>query len=62
MEVEKLTWKELLLKIGVKEINAELDKRTKSIFDSICQLASVCDQDSNLTARLAAQTEWWLPE
>ena len=50
MEVEKLTWKELLPKIGVKEINDELDKCTKSIFNSIRQLA-----------RLAGQTEWWLP-
>ena len=61
MEVEKLTWKELLPKIGVKEINDELDKCTKSIFNSIRQLASVCDRNSNLTARLAGQTEWWLP-
>ena len=52
MQVDRLSWSELIPYIGLEAINDELDNRTTQIFDDLRQVASVCSEDATLIARL----------
>lgn len=60
-EVSKPPWIVLLFKIGKKEVNKELDTRTKRVFDALCDLTSVCTSNRSLTTRIKAIQNEWLP-
>ncbi|CAB3983362.1 AChain A, Crystal Structure of Engineered Northeast Structural Genomics Consortium Target, partial [Paramuricea clavata] len=55
MQVERLSWSELVPHIGIEEVDDELDKRTTRIFDDLRQVASVCNEDGTLIVRLKAR-------
>lgn len=56
-----MNWAELLSKIGITEVNEELDRCTKQVYDGLRHLASVCTSNENLTARLKSQYGEWSP-
>ena len=60
MSVSNLSWSELVSKIGVPEVNAELDKRFKAIFETLRGLTSAYTSDSSLTERVMALKDEWL--
>ena len=60
MSVSNLSWSELVSKIGVPEVNAELDKRFKAIFETLRDLTSAYTSDSSLTERVMALKDEWL--
>ena len=60
-EVSKLPWTVLLSKIRKKEVNKELNTRTKRVFDALCDLTSVCISSHSLTTQIKALQNEWLP-
>ena len=60
MSVSNLSWSELVSKIEVPEVNAELDKRFKAIFETLRDLTSAYTSDSSLTERVMALKDEWL--
>lgn len=54
-------WSELISQIVITEVNEELDRRTKEVYDGLRHLASVCRSDNNLTTRLKSQINEWSP-
>ena len=59
--MDKLDWKELVSDIGLSEVNVELDKRFRNIFETLRALTSVYGSDSSLTERVLASKSDWLP-
>ena len=61
MSLDSLTWSALISGIGVTEINEELDRRFKSIFETLRDLTSVYISDASLTERIKSLKLEWLP-
>ena len=61
MSLDSLNWSELITKIGVTEVNKELDKRFKSIFETLRDITSVYISDASLTERIISLKPEWLP-
>ncbi len=60
MTTSNLSWSELVSKIGVPEVNAELDKRFKAIYEILRDLTSAYTSDGSLTERVIAFKDEWL--
>ena len=61
MSLDSLTWSALISSIGVTEVNEELDRRFKSIFETLRDLTSVYISDASLTERIKSLKPEWLP-
>ena len=61
MSLDRLNWSELISKIGVTEVNKELDKHFLSIFETLRDLTSVYISDASLTEHIKSLKTKWLP-
>ena len=60
MNTSNLSWLELISQSGIPEVNAELDKRFKAIFETLRDLTSAYTSDGSLTERVMAFKGEWL--
>ena len=60
MNMDDLDWSQLICKIGLKEVNETLDKRFKTIFETLRDISSVYTNDSSLVERLCSIRNEWL--
>ncbi len=60
MTTSNLSWSELVSKIGIPEVNAELDKRFKAIYETLRDLTSAYTSDGSLTECVMAFKDEWL--
>ncbi len=59
--MEHLEWPELICKIGIKDVNEELNKRFSSVIRLLQDIASVNTRENYLTERINSLKETWLP-
>ena len=59
MNMDDVDWSQLICKIGLKEINETLDKRFKTIFETLRDISSVYTNDSYLIERLCSIKDEW---
>jgi ankyrin repeat protein len=60
-EYGNLDWPQLICKIGIKDVNKELDKRFNSVFGILRDIASVSTSDNYLTERINSLKATWFP-
>ena len=59
--MDNLSWSQLVSKIGLKEVNTELDKRFNCLFEKLRDLTSVYTNDASLVERICSTKNEWLP-
>ena len=60
-DLSNSSWLVLVSNIGREEVNKELDKRSKAVFNNLCDLTSLCSSDESLFARILSIRDDWLP-
>ena len=56
------SWSDLVTQIGLVEVNEELDKRVKAVYETLYDLTTVCSSNCSLFERITALMDTWHPE
>ena len=61
MNISSLGWEDLRTKIGIGQVNEELDNRMKIIYNELQDLATILSNKRTLIEQLSQRQERWLP-